>query len=161
MIRHQSVSGLGGHRQPAGTPAPGGQDGFSMIEALVAIFILTLLALSLGQVLGMGIATNASSDEITHATALATTKLEELRSGDYDALVDGGALDEDIDDYWDAIDEDSDGLTDYTRRWQISDQGGGKLIQVQAASAARGIGIAKVATMATIVADPDNDVVIP
>ncbi len=138
-----------------------GEHGFSLIEAVVAIFILTIVALGLGQVLGMGMATNATSDEITQGTALATSKLEELRGGDYDALIAGGALDEDLADYSETIDQDGDGTPDFTRRWQITDQTGGKLIQVRTASFSRGIGNEKVAIMATVVADPDDGVATP
>lgn len=138
-----------------------GDGGFSMVEALVGIFILTTVALGLGQVVGMGMASNASSDEVTQSTSLAATKLEELRSADYDSLIEGGDLDADVEGYAEELDVDADGRTDFTRRWQITDQVGGKLVEVRTVSAPRGDGAGKVALMATVVADPDDDLAVP
>lgn len=135
--------------------------GFTLIESLVAIFILTLVALSLGQVVGMGMLQNRTAEDLTQATALATAKLEELRSGAYAALVAGGSLDADAEGYFDAPDPNADGVTDFVRRWRITDQPGGKLIQVRSVSNISGIGLGKVATMATIIADPDPGIVLP
>lgn len=135
--------------------------GFSLVEAVVAIFILTIVALSLGQVVGMGVLSNRVAEDLTQATALASTKLEALRASDYDGLVAGGSLDEDLDGYADSPDVDGDGTADFTRRWSIADQTGGKILQVRVLATLSAIGPAKSATVATVMADPDDDLVIP
>ena len=127
--------------------------GFSLVEALVAVFILTLIALSMAQLIGLGILADRTSDSVTEATTLSTRKLEQLRNQDYDLLVAGGDVDNNVKDYWDTVDTNGDGNADYTRRWRITDQGGGKLIEVRVVANVAAIGPAKDALMATIVAD--------
>ncbi len=127
--------------------------GFSLVEALVAVFILTLIALSMAQLIGLGILADRTSDSVTEATTLSTRKLEQLRNQDYDLLVAGGDVDKNVKDYWDTVDTNGDGNADYTRRWRITDQGGGKLIEVRVVANVAAIGPAKDALMATIVAD--------
>ena len=127
--------------------------GFSLVEALVAVFILTLIALSMAQLIGLGILADRTSDSVTEATTLSTRKLEQLRNQDYDLLVAGGDVDKNVKDYWDTVDTNGDGNADYTRRWRITDQGGGKLIEVRVVANVAAIGPAKDALMATVVAD--------
>ena len=139
---------------PSGLVAPDRlEHGFSIVEALVAIAILSLVATALGQTVGFGLAANQSADDMTHATVLAADKLEELRAGDYFLLVSGGSLDDGIDGYSDAPDVNGDGNPDFLRRWQIADQPGGKLIQVWASSQLEIMGPGKQATMASLVAE--------
>lgn len=126
--------------------------GFSLVEALVATFILTLVALSLAQLIGIGMLSNKTALDLTQATSLSGAKLEQLRSGDYSSLVAGGSLVTSNVGYFDLVDADGDGNSDYVRRWSITDQPGGKLIQVQVTSNTAAIGPAKSATMATVVA---------
>jgi len=133
------------------TGAPGSEAGFTLIEALMSIFILTLLALSLGQLVGVGMLANKTAADMTQATALAGAKLEELRNGDYNDLVAGGSLDADVVGYNDTIDNNADGNDDYRRRWQVADQPGGKTVEVRTIALRDGIGPAKAATVATVV----------
>jgi len=130
-----------------------GEEGFTFIEALVALFILTIVSLSMAQMIGMGMLVDANSERLTSATALSANKLEELRNGDYDALTAGGDLTSDSESYYDTPDVDGDGTADFTRRWAIADQDGGKSIQVRVIATQENQGPQREATMATVVAD--------
>ncbi len=44
----------------------------------------------MAQMIGMGMLTDANSEELTSATTLSANKLEELRNSDYDSLTAGG-----------------------------------------------------------------------
>ena len=129
------------------------EGGFTLIEALVALFILTILSLSMAQMIGMGLMADANSEDLTSATTLSSNKLEELRNSDYDALTAGGDLTSDSTGYSDAPDLDGDGNADFTRRWVIVDQTGGKSIQVRAIANMDILGPEREATMATVVAE--------
>lgn len=137
----------------SGRQAIRSEDGFTMIEALMSIFILTLIALSLGQLVGIGMLSNKTAADLTQATNLSGTKLEQLRNSDYELLAAGGALDEDVDNYNDSIDTNGDGTADFHRRWSVVDQTGGKTVQVRTVALKDSIGPAKAATMATVVGE--------
>ena len=85
------------------------EGGFSLIEALVALFILTIVSLSMAQMIGMGLMVDASSEDLTSATTLSANKLEELRTGNYDNLTAGGDLTSDSAAYSDPPDLAGDG----------------------------------------------------
>ena len=55
------------------------QHGFSLVEVLVAILLLTVGLLALAQMQTRAVASNAFGNELTQATFLAQDKLEELR----------------------------------------------------------------------------------
>lgn len=129
------------------------EGGFTLIEALVTLFILTIVSLSMAQMIGMGLMVDANSEDLTSATALSSNKLEELRSGDYDNLTAGGDLTSDTAGYFDSPDLNGDGRADFTRRWVIADQPGGKSIQVRVIAVLDIVGPAREATMATVVAE--------
>ncbi len=128
-------------------------DGFSLVEALVAVFILTMVSLSLAQMIGLGMLTDKSATDLTTATALSADKIEELRVSDYSGLIAGGALDSNSSGYFDTTDVDTDGTDDFTRRWQITDQTGGKTLEVKVIALIEGLGPVREATMATVVAE--------
>jgi len=130
-----------------------GERGFSLVEALVAIFILTIIALGLGQVIGLGMLSNQAADDLTQATSLAADKLEEMRSSEYWALAAGGSLDDSSSGYSDSPDLDGDGVAEFERRWRVTLQTGGKLIEVRTISLNNTIGNGRQATMATLVAE--------
>ncbi len=127
--------------------------GFSLVEALVAVFILTIVSLSLAQMIGLGMLSDKSSTDLTSATALSADKIEELRGSDYASLADGGSLDSDSSGYFDTTDVDSDGAVDFTRRWRITGQTGGKTLEVKVIAMVDGLGPVREATLATVVAE--------
>jgi prepilin-type N-terminal cleavage/methylation domain-containing protein len=55
------------------------QQGFSLVEVLVAILLLTVGLLALAQMQTRAVASNAFGNQLTQATFLAQDKLEELR----------------------------------------------------------------------------------
>ncbi len=128
-------------------------EGFSLVEALVAVFILTVVSLSLAQMIGLGMLSDKSSTDLTGATVLSTDKIEELRGSDYVSLFQGGSLDSDSSGYFDTADVDNDGTIDFTRRWKIIDQAGGKTLEVRVIAMVEGLGPVREATMATVVAE--------
>jgi len=130
----------------------GSESGFTLIEALVTLFILTIVSLSMAQMIGMGLMANANSEHLTSATTLSANKLEELRSSSYSSLTAGGDLTGDSSGYFDSPDLDGDGSPDFTRRWAIADQPGGKSIQVRVIASLDVSGPAREATLATVVA---------
>lgn len=139
--------------RPVSAPCGTRQAGFSLVEALVALFILTIIALGLGQVIGLGMLSNKAADDLTQATTLSADKLEELRASEYWALTQGGSLDSAANGYSDSPDLDGDGTAEFDRRWRITEQTGGKLIEVRTLSLNNTIGNGRQATMATVVAE--------
>ena len=65
------------HRTQLG--AKGSEQGFSLVEVLVAILLLTVGLLALAQMQTRAVASNAFGNQLTQATFLAQDKLEELR----------------------------------------------------------------------------------
>jgi len=64
--------------------------GFTLIEIMIAIFILTVGLLGVAGVAITVINGNAFSNKITTATALTQDKMEELRGTAYTSISDGG-----------------------------------------------------------------------
>ena len=140
---------------PAGRlgPTARASDGFSLIEAMVAMTVLTIVVLGLAQVVGVGIVSDKASYDVTVATAEAAAKLEELRSSEFWALMPGGSLDSDVAGYSDNIDTNTDGAADFGRRWQIANILGGKQLEVRVTSYLTSVGPPKSASMSTVVAE--------
>jgi prepilin-type N-terminal cleavage/methylation domain-containing protein len=61
------------------SPQKDSQQGFSLVEVLVAILLLTVGLLALAQMQTRAVASNAFGNQLTQATFLAQDKLEELR----------------------------------------------------------------------------------
>jgi type IV pilus assembly protein PilV len=59
--------------------AKNSQQGFSLVEVLVAILLLTVGLLALAKMQTQAVASNAFGNQLTQATFLAQDKLEELR----------------------------------------------------------------------------------
>lgn len=105
--------------------------GTSLVEALVSIFLLGLILLSLAQLIVTTVGVHAAAADITGATSLAEHKLEELRNTEYDNLTPGGDLAADVAGFFDQRDVDGDGTVEFQRRWQVTDNGDDtKTIQV-------------------------------
>jgi type IV pilus assembly protein PilV len=77
--------------------------GFTLIEIIIAIFILVVALTGLAGVASTVISGNAFSKQITTATTLAQGKIEELKNTNYQHLSDG-----------------SDTQSIYTRTWTIT-----------------------------------------
>ena len=67
-------------------------NGFTLVETLIATFILGIGALALAQVLALGISMNVRSKDDTELTAMATKYIESIYQVSYRNLVVGGNL---------------------------------------------------------------------
>jgi prepilin-type N-terminal cleavage/methylation domain-containing protein len=130
-----------------------GQEGFTLIETLVALFIVTIILLTLAQLMTFGFYVHRSATDLVQTTALAEEKLEQIRKLSYASVLPGGSLDVNVAGFFDNPDIDGDGAGDYARRWQIVDLGDRKEIWVRAQSTLRAIGEPKSATLVSVVAE--------
>jgi len=94
-----------------------------MIELLVAMAILSFGALSLVQLMALGIKVNVQTIDDTQATTLAQWKVETLTGIGYQNLQPGGDLDADVtlggQDYFEPFSEPGSGVV-YQKRWKVS-----------------------------------------
>lgn len=127
--------------------------GFSLIEVLVAVFMATIVFLSLAQVVGLSIEASRAASDTTQAAALAGDRLGQLTQTEYGALTDGGSVAADVNGFFETLDVDSDGTADYRRRWEVTDVGGGKRIRVRVTALFDFIGPAKEVTYVALLAD--------
>lgn len=130
------------------------QEGFTLVEALVAMFVTTLILLSIAELMTASLYVHRSATDLTEATAMAAAKLEQLKKSGYGQLSAGGSIDVNSAGFFDNLDVDGDGKNDYTRRWEIRDLGDRKEIRVRTLSTFAATGGAKQATLTTVLA-PD------
>jgi len=116
------------HRAQSGRK--GFQQGFSLVEVLVAILLLTVGLLALAKMQTQAVASNSFGNQLTQATFLAQDKLEELRllnecflevsarpqiswtTEDQDVVDNYNSQLSDVEDNWNEIDTDSDTIPD-------------------------------------------------
>ena len=67
-----------------------GEQGFSLVETLIACFILMFGLLGMASLLSYAVATNLENKSDAFATTLAVRKMEELKGQPSTALADGG-----------------------------------------------------------------------
>ena len=106
--------------------------GFTLIEAIVATFVLTFGLVGIFNLMIVGTSTNALANSSTGATFLAGQQLEILRSTQSSALVDGGSLDTDTAGYFVAPAPLVTGVGTFDVRWTIATVNGIRFIQVRA-----------------------------
>ncbi len=126
--------------------------GFLLIEILVAMFVASLIFLVLAGLTLFAVFVAKTADNLTGATAFAATKVEELRSLDYDDLVVGGSTTVDVAGFFDNWDANEDGFNDFHRRWEVTDQGTMKRIWVLVSAELEMVGMPKGASMTMLVA---------
>jgi prepilin-type N-terminal cleavage/methylation domain-containing protein len=95
------------------------QNGFSLVELLVAMTILAFGALSLVQLMALGIKVNVQTTDDTQATTLAQWKIETLTGIGYQNLNAGGDLDTSVLNYTEEFHEPQSGVV-YTKNWKIT-----------------------------------------
>lgn len=130
----------------------GAEHGVSILESLISLFFMTVIALSVARMIGVGVVVNRASEDVTVTTSLAEQKMEELRSMEYASIQVGGSLTVDSTGFFDEIDTTGDARPDYRRRWQVTDSGVSKTIRVYAVSEMEAIGDAKETSLAYLVA---------
>jgi type IV pilus assembly protein PilV len=94
---------------------PKNQSGFSMLELLIALIVLSVGLLALAGLQQTAIESNAASQHLTSATFLAEAKLNELKRGGYASLSDGT-----FNDANNPVDEQGQAGGIFTRAWTIS-----------------------------------------
>lgn len=77
------------------------ESGFTLIETLIATFLLAVGALALAQLMTMGIYANARSKDETQIAVIAQQKLEQLYQQGYSNLAVGGSLTTAVTDFHD------------------------------------------------------------
>lgn len=148
------VATRAGNRQYREGPTGSDERGFSLVEALVSIFVMGIVLLGIAQLIGVSVQLKKASEDVTSATALAEQKLEELKNVDFDTLVAGGSINGDLAGFFDNPDVDGDGNADFTRRWQVLDLGAGKVMRVRVLSQLAAFGPAKESNMSVLIARP-------
>lgn len=99
------------------------ENGFSLIELLVATVLLAYGTLALVQLMMLGIKLNIQTKDDTQAATLAQWKIETLTGLGYQQLNPGGDLDTSVGVYFDPpYSEPGSGVV-YTKRWKISNCG--------------------------------------
>ena len=144
---------MGSHDwRAANCPGAPLQAGFTLLEALVAMFVTTLILLTIGELMVTGLYVHRSAADVTQTTALSQERLEDLRNTRYGLLAPGGSIAVNAAGFWETLDIDSDGVDDYSRRWEILDLGDRKEIRVRTVSLLFTMGPPKEAILHLIVA---------
>ena len=129
--------------------------GFTLLEALVALAILTVAALATAQLLGAAAIAVHDSRVQALTTTLAAQRMEQLVAADWSATPPGGSLDTDVAGYMDYLELDG-GV--FVRRWAIDLLPDGRedarvirvLVRSLAADAARAHGARGEARLVTV-----------
>jgi len=127
--------------------------GSTLVESMVALFVVSMILLGIAQMVGFGMLAHRVSEDLTAATVLAEHKLEELKNTDFDTLTAGGSTATEAAGFFDSPDVDADGAPDYSRRWRIQDVAGGKVISVRVVSPLPTSGPPKDAVLVALVAE--------
>ena len=128
------------------------ETGFTLVESLVAMFVTTLILLSIGELMITGLYVHRSAEDLTETTALSAERLEELRNTQYDLLLPGGSIAVNAAGFSENIDMNEDGVDDYARRWEVIDLGDRKELRVRTISLLITMGPPKEATLHLLVA---------
>jgi prepilin-type N-terminal cleavage/methylation domain-containing protein len=122
--------------------------GFSLIEVLVALFLLQLAILALAPLFIFASQATASSGDMGAVGAVAVEQMELLRQTDFDLLAAGGSLTSDVTGFSDTTDP------DVILRWEITDDATPptlKTIEVRAISTQAVLGLPKEITLTNMV----------
>ena len=125
--------------------------GTFLVEALVSLFLMTLVVLAMAQLLVLSVSASRAAVDYTEATYLASEKLEELLEAPYATLEPGGSLEGDTSGFFDNPEVQDDATDPYVRRWEITDLGNRKQIRVRLISPRRTFGPPKQVTLVTLV----------
>lgn len=128
------------------------QRGFSLVELSVALFLSTVVLLGVAQLVLLGVTLDKSSADLTQVALLASDRLEQMKNLPYDQLLVGGDLETDVNGFFDRPDIDSNGVTDFVRRWTIADLGDRRLLQVRVVAQIAAAGPPRITTISALVA---------
>ena len=128
-------------------PAAGREKGFSFIEVILSIALLSFAMLGLAQLFLLAMANNARSDQISNAAFLAQQEMDELRTLTADELTALGASPLDV-----VIDVNGDGNNDFRRITRLTPQGLNWTVDIWVFSATQ-LGV----DVATLVSNPEQN----
>jgi prepilin-type N-terminal cleavage/methylation domain-containing protein len=126
------------------------ENGMSLVEVMVALFITALAALAVVPMFATAVSNNATGGDHGVLAAIAVEEMESLLAEDYARLYEGGSLSSNLTGYFDVE-------PDYLVRWQIVnsiDPPNAKIITVRVIGEARGHVPAQEATVTTLKARP-------
>lgn len=121
--------------------------GFSLVEVIVALFLMGLGVLAAAPMFMYAMQQNASGGDIGSAGAIAVDRLEQIRARDYDTLTAGGSLAVNATGYSDVTDP------DFTVRWIVVDDipiANTKSISVRVIPSGDLPGASRVVTLSTV-----------
>jgi type IV pilus assembly protein PilV len=121
--------------------------GFSLVEVLIALLLLTVGVLAVAPMFISAARENAGGADIGSTGAMAVARLELLRTSDFDDLTAGGSLVSNVAGFHDVSDP------DFVVRWEIIDGGGPagvKTIRVRALALRQVAGMPKSVELTTM-----------
>ncbi len=127
--------------------AANSQRGFSLVEVLVALFLIGVGVLAAAPMFIYAVQGNAVGADFGSAGALSVERMELLRASNYSALPAGGSLTTNTTGYFDSSD------ADYIVRWTVADNvspAGTKTVTVRATALGRRVGQNKQVTLTTV-----------
>jgi type II secretory pathway pseudopilin PulG len=98
-------------------PRTSGEEGFTLIEALIAIVILIFGLAAIANLYAVAGGSNSAANQGTAAVTIAAERMEMLKATPYNELVDGGSLDSDQGTYF--SDTQMPGVGTIHTRWLI------------------------------------------
>ena len=122
-------------------------DGFSLIETLLAMFLLSLALLFVAPLFVYARKATAASGDIGSTGAIAVRRMELLRQTPFLGLTAGGSLTNDVAGFFD------NSTAGYGVRWLVTDDANPaviKTIQVRVVSTRAVLGVAKVVTLSAV-----------
>lgn len=102
-------------RARASGPRP--EAGFTLVEVLVALFLMGLVLMAAAPLFVHAVRENAAGADLGSVGALGVQRMELLRAADFHDLSEGGSLSDDVSGFSDTADP------AFTTRWQIVDNG--------------------------------------
>ena len=113
------------------------QKGFTLIEALMSVGMLTAVLVAVWMLMVMSTKVNASAGDQTQCAALAQRQMEKLKNTPWANLNKGGSIDTPMPGFYESLDPNSKGSKEYQVSWAIAD--------TTAASSERTLSAAKIA----------------
>lgn len=136
---------------PSCRPVPR-EAGFTLVETLVAMFVTTLILLSVAELMITSLYVHRGAADLTETTALSAERMEQLKNTRYDLLLPGGSIAVNAAGFSENLDIDGDGVDDYARRWEVLDLGDRKELRVRTMSLHSIMGPPKETTLHLLVA---------
>ncbi len=97
------------------------QEGFTLAEVIIAMFIFTIVAIGLNAYLFSAVRSNVSSRQLSEATAVGNRLLEQLRMIPYDSLsADSDTVEGEYYCYWELNEDDEKTAIDLNVTWPVA-----------------------------------------